>query len=133
MNGTITLNSVVRKGSTATFVVPLRVSSHRPGTASSSTSQDLPPFSPTTSLTTPLWTEPSSQRAANQDILNINLLNQQISASATQYSSPALRTGSRHTSVDLTAQLPPEQRSQIHVLVVEDKYFPPSPTYIFAK
>lgn len=132
MNGSIDLESAPNKGSRATFIVPLKVSSwcRNPRLDSSSSSPNLGFHSRTAP-----WTQPLAQRSINQD-----LLNQQISASVTtSFPSLAQPSASRHASLDIASNLSsrhpsldnafslhigsltPEQRSKVHVLVVEDK------------
>lgn len=135
MNGSIDLESTLDHGSKATFIVPLKVSSwcRNPRLESSSSSPNLGFHSRAAT-----WTQPLAQRSINQD-----LLNQQISASVTtSFPSLAQASSSRHASLDITSNLSsrhpsmdsafnfqigsltPEQRSKVHVLVVEDKYVP---------
>ena len=120
MAGSITLDSTPGLGSKAIFTVPLKVSSWcrdaHPTTPS-------PPHleSNTDSDKAPLWIQPL-HRSMSED-----LLNQQISNSVMSSTPPPLQSSSRHGSIDKAANtgLTPEQRSKIHVLVVEDKYVPP--------
>jgi hypothetical protein len=120
MSGSITLGSTPSLGSKAIFTVPFKVSSwcrdpHLPTPS--------PPHleSSTDSNGAPLWIQPL-HRSMSED-----LLNQQISNSVTDYTPPPLQSPSRHRSIDKAANagLTAEQRSKIHVLVVEDKYVPP--------
>jgi len=133
MHGSIALESNPTVGSKATFTVPLRVSSrrHDPRVDSTASSPNLGfRYAPPNKVPTgaPLL----AHLSINQD-----LLNQQISSSVTHSYSPPIPSPSRHGSIDTSynfprTQLTPEQRSRIHVLVVEDKYVrhsfqPPAP------
>jgi hypothetical protein len=132
MKGSITLDSTPNVGSKAIFTVPLKVSSYcrNPRFDASTTSPPHLGFrrSARTSKTlTPTSTQNVAHRSINQD-----LLNQQISNSVTDYSpvpSPPMDRSLRHSSVEsLSSGIPlplsAEQRSMVHVLVVEDKYVP---------
>jgi CheY-like chemotaxis protein len=120
MTGSITLDSIPGFGSKAIFTVPFKVSSWCCGPHLATPS---PPHleSSTDSNGAPLWIQPL-HRSMSED-----LLNQQISNSVTNYTPPPLQSSSRHGSIDKAANtgLTPEQRSKIHVLVVEDKSVPP--------
>jgi CheY-like chemotaxis protein len=135
MKGSITLQSTPGIGSKAIFTVPLKVSSYcrNPRLDSSTWSPPHPGFrlSERTSLTlTPTWSQNLAHRSINQD-----LVNQQISNCVADYPplpSPPIDRSLRHSSIEtLNSSLPltlsPEQRSKVHVLVVEDKYAPPCP------
>lgn len=119
MKGSIELESTPNKGSKATFIVPFKVSSwtKTPIRESFSTSPSLGFHSRVNT-----WTQPLAHRSINQD-----LLNQQISASVTTSFPSLSHPPSRNQSLDNTfnlqiGPLTPEQRSKIHVLVVEDKF-----------
>jgi hypothetical protein len=130
MHGSIDLESTPGVGSKATFKVPFEVSSWHQSPYVPSSSPPNPGFryhiQPDKSAP---WTLPPEQRATSHD-----LLNQQISSSVTEYTPPppsrsrhgSVASLSRHASIetitDKSPNLTPEQRSKIHVLVVEDKY-----------
>ncbi|KAI6714863.1 hypothetical protein PZA11_007741 [Diplocarpon coronariae] len=124
MQGSIDLESTPGLGSKATFTVPFEIFSwHR------NLRQEIRTPSPKMGLRfapqirSPSWAAPFSHRSDNQD-----LLNRQISCSVTSTSSyqpPSIPSSSREGSMDNTfkpplAHLTPEQRSRIHILVVED-------------
>jgi hypothetical protein len=119
MAGSITLDSTPGLGSKAVLTVPFKVSSwcRDPHLAIPS-----PPHleSSIDSNGSPLWIQPLHHSMSE------DLLNQQISNSVTNYTPPPLQSSSRHGSIDKVANmgLTAEQRSKIHVLVVEDKYAP---------
>ncbi|PMD19299.1 hypothetical protein NA56DRAFT_690619 [Hyaloscypha hepaticicola] len=128
MKGSITLQSTPGVGSKAIFTVPLKVSSYcrNPRLDSSTWSPPHPGFrlSERTGLTlTPTWSQNLARRSINQD-----LVNQQISNCVADYPplpSPPIDRSLRHSSIEtLNSSLPltlsPEQRSKVHVLVVED-------------
>ncbi|TGO08120.1 hypothetical protein BTUL_0225g00110 [Botrytis tulipae] len=121
MSGTISLDSEEGVGSTATFTIPLKVSSYcryprrsnTPAklelsfTNNNSDSQSMP--------STPLVLRPSSHRGQVKQ----QLINQQISTSETNHVLPPyLRNGDKNK--DDGPKLPPEERGEILVLVVED-------------
>ncbi|KAH6677147.1 hypothetical protein B0J14DRAFT_615440 [Halenospora varia] len=134
MKGSIDLESTPGKGSRATFTVPLKITSRDADAsrrrASSPSLHELRHRHDTNTLSKiPSWKQPLAHRSINQ-----NLLNQQISASVTNYSS-VLREGwsSRQSSIDAGSSLASfsvgsptrsgmsvEQRRKCHVLVVED-------------
>jgi hypothetical protein len=120
MAGSITLDSTPGLGSKAIFTVPFKVSS-RCCDARLETRSPPQLESNTDSNGDPLWIQPL-HRSMTED-----LLNQQISNSVTNHTPPPLQSSSRHGSIDKSANtgMTPEQRSMIHVLVVEDKYVPP--------
>ncbi|CAG8973571.1 hypothetical protein HYALB_00008272 [Hymenoscyphus albidus] len=116
MSGTISLESDTSSGSTATFMVPLKVSPsskgalvvHRKFSESKHYDNNLTKI--------PSWIQPLAHRKISQD-----LINQAIGCSDTQsFTSPKIRgdnsTESEHPPMTLT----PEQRKEIQVLVVED-------------
>jgi hypothetical protein len=130
MRGSITLHSTPNVGSKAIFTVPLKVSSYcrnprLDGSICSPPHHGFRLSERTSKTLTPTWTQNLAHRSINQD-----LLNQQISNSVTNYPpvpSPPMDGSLRHGSVgSLSSQLPltlsAEQRSKVHVLVVEDKY-----------
>lgn len=133
MKGSITLDSTPNIGSKATFTIPLRVSSWcpDPNLAALASSPPNPGFRLSTKpIRIPSWEKPFAHRSKNQD-----LLNQQISNSMTNYppihNSPPqfersmMRQGSLNEISNLNAMLSVEERSNVHVLVVEDKYVSP--------
>ncbi|KAG4435186.1 hypothetical protein IFR05_009325 [Cadophora sp. M221] len=120
MDGSIELESRPSVGSKATFTIPFKISAwHQdPRLDTSAQSPNLGfRLAPLTKV--PSWTTPLIHRSINQD-----LLNQQISSSVTaSYHLPSVPM-SRHGSIDSAflaiPQLSTEQRSRVHVLVVED-------------
>ncbi|TGO35189.1 hypothetical protein BHYA_0167g00150 [Botrytis hyacinthi] len=121
MSGTISLDSEEGVGSTATFTIPLKVSSYcryprrfnTPAklelsfTNNNSDSQSMP--------STPLALRPSSHRGQVKQ----QLINQQISTSETNHVLPPyLQNGDKNK--DDGPKLPLEERGEILVLVVED-------------
>jgi hypothetical protein len=136
MKGSITLDSTPNVGSKAIFTVPLKVSSYcrNPRLDASTSSPPHPGFclsARTSKTSTPTSTQNVAHGTINQD-----LLNQQISNSVTDYSpvlSAPIDRSLRHSSVEglpsgIPLPLSAEQRSMVHVLVVEDKYVPsPAP------
>ena len=122
MDGSIELESKPNLGSKATFTLPFKVSAGHQDTPAE---RDSPSpnlgfrLAPLTKV--PSWTTPLVHRSINQD-----LLNQQISSSVTASYHPQsvqlTRQGSVDSSLQPLSQLSTEQRSRIHVLVVEDKY-----------
>ncbi|PVH74467.1 hypothetical protein DL98DRAFT_519277 [Cadophora sp. DSE1049] len=120
MGGSIDLESKPDIGSKATFILPFKVSAwHRDPRLDTDTPSPNLGFRLAPLTKTPSWTTPLVHRSINQD-----LLNQQISSSVTASYHPPSLPSSRQGSVD-SALLPishmsPEQRSRIHVLVVED-------------
>jgi hypothetical protein len=130
MKGSITLDSTPGAGSKAIFTVPLKVSSYccNPRLNASTSSPPHPGFrlsERASKALTPTWTQSLAHRSINQD-----LLNQHISNSVTDYlamPSRPMDRSLRHGSVGaLSSSLPltlsAEQRSKVHILVVEDKY-----------
>ncbi|KAH8661668.1 hypothetical protein BGZ60DRAFT_433470 [Tricladium varicosporioides] len=134
MKGSIDLQSAPKNGSRATFTVPLRISSRNTDStlrrASSPSLHELRHHHDTNSLSKiPSWKQPLAHRSISQD-----LLNQQISASVTNYSSvPREGWSSRQSSIDAGSSvssfrggsptglgMSAEQRKKCHVLVVED-------------
>lgn len=125
MDGSIDLESQPNVGSKARFTIPFKISAwHQdPRLDTSAQSPNLGfRLAPLTKV--PSWTTPLIHRSINQD-----LLNQQISSSATANYHPPSVSLSRHRSTDSAflsiPQLSTEQRSRVHVLVVEDKYVSP--------
>jgi hypothetical protein len=127
MHGSITLESTYHKGSTATFTIPLKVSSwaRKSSLISASTLNPGSRYYSKTSRPS-IWAAPLAPRAVNQD-----LLKQQISNSMTNYSQTTTEKMSleSHNNTDAISMTPLvsenltlEQRNRIHVLVVEDKY-----------
>jgi len=120
MDGSIELESKPNLGSKATFTLPFKVSAWHQDTPAE---RDSPSpnlgfrLAPLTKV--PSWTTPLVHRSINQD-----LLNQQISSSVTASYHPQsvqlTRQGSVDSSLQPLSQLSTEQRSRIHVLVVED-------------
>lgn len=124
MDGSIELESKPDIGSKATFLLPFKVSAWRQDVRldTDSPSPNLGfRLAPLTKV--PSWTTPLAHRSINQD-----LLNQQISSSVTASyhppSVPSTRPGSVESHLLPISQLSMEQRSRMHVLVVEDKYVP---------
>jgi hypothetical protein len=125
VKGSITLESTPNIGSKAIFTVPLKVSSWCRNPRFDVSTSSLPAFRLSSmSSKTPPWTQPFAHRSISQD-----LLNQRISNSVMNYPlilSTPIGGSSHHGSIDsisnLSLTLSPEQRSKIHVLVVEDKY-----------
>ncbi|KAH6694228.1 M4WV, histidine kinase-group IX protein [Leptodontidium sp. MPI-SDFR-AT-0119] len=117
MDGSIDLESQPNVGSKARFTIPFKISAwHQdPRLDTSAQSPNLGfRLAPLTKV--PSWTTPLIHRSINQD-----LLNQQISSSATANYHPPSVSLSRHRSTDRAflsiPQLSTEQRSRVHVLV----------------
>ncbi|KAE8448682.1 hypothetical protein EG329_008897 [Mollisiaceae sp. DMI_Dod_QoI] len=120
MKGSISLKSTPKHGSKATFTVPLRISSmnqdhqYEPLSSSPNLGFHVRPAN---------WAQPLAHRSISQD-----LLNQQISDSVTNtFPSLAQSSLERHSSLDnpggfnlQIGTLSKDERSKIHVLVVED-------------
>ena len=128
MHGSISLQSVPKKGSTATFTVPLKVSNWSRRSSVISPSPPNPGFTyhPKTSRT-PAWASPP----INQGAINQALLNQEISNSVITTYTPGGREPHENnaavvatTGIGSPESLSQDQRMKIHVLVVEDKYEP---------
>ncbi|CAG8954862.1 hypothetical protein HYFRA_00008548 [Hymenoscyphus fraxineus] len=117
MSGTISLESDTSSGSTATFMVPLKVSPsskgalvvHRKFSESKHYDNNLTKI--------PSWIQPLAHREKSQE-----LINQAIGCSDTQsFTSSAIIRGDNSTESEHPPMtLTPEQRKEIQVLVVED-------------
>ncbi|KAH7369519.1 M4WV, histidine kinase-group IX protein [Rhexocercosporidium sp. MPI-PUGE-AT-0058] len=120
MDGSIHLESQPNVGSKATFIIPFKMSArHRDPRIDECSSSPIPGIRLAPLTKVPSWTTPLIHRSINQD-----LLNQQISSSVTASYHPPSGTSSWHGSADSNlppvSQLSSEQRSQTHILVVED-------------
>lgn len=122
MSGTIALDSEEGVGSTATFIIPLKISSYcrYPRRSNTPAKLDLSftnKNSDSKSMpSTPLALRPSSHRMQVKQ----QLINQQISTSETNHVLPPyLRNGDKNKNNE--PKLPLEERGEILVLVVEDK------------
>lgn len=131
MKGSITLDSTPNIGSKATFTIPLRVSSwcRNPNLVALASSPPNPGFRLSTKpIRIPSWEKPFAHRSMNQDLLNQQISNSMTNYPPMQHSPPTFERAMRHGSINEISNLPimlsAEERSKVHVLVVEDKYVP---------
>jgi hypothetical protein len=136
MHGSISLTSTPGAGSTATFSAPFKIAScGRDPQLASPSPPTLGIRIPSPGIASPLKTVGDSDKVSRPSpdrTMTSELLNQQISSSVTNYNSPVKM--SKKGSLDIgakTGDLSPEQRKNVHVLVVEDKYAIPISSYYF--
>jgi len=131
MKGSITLDSTPNVGSKASFTIPLRVSSWccGPNFGAITSSPPNPGFRLSSRpIKIPMFKEPFAHRTMNKDLLNQQISNSMTNYPPMQHSPPQFERSLRHGSINEISNLPlvlsAEERSKIHVLVVEDKYVP---------
>jgi hypothetical protein len=127
MNGSISLTSTPSVGSTATFEVPFKIASWCRNPWPTSLPHPTIGFqiaSPDVSSQLKRDNVSRFSRPLAKRSMTSELLNQQISSSVTNYTSPISR-GIKSGGMDAGAaatSLSLEQRKSVHILVVEDKY-----------